>query len=404
MQANGLASLPRVSIQAFCETQGVSQFITEVSRDRRMMRAHTKVMTGGVDSAVETYKQAPTPNIIIIESNSAREHLIGQLDQLAEFCDVGTKVVIIGKSNDIVLYRELRSRGVSEYFVQPLDPVDFVSALAHLYVDGSIKKIGRVFGFFGSRGGVGASTCAQNFAWALAQEVSSQVSIFDFDFAFGTAALNFNQDPNATLGDLLRSLDRVDNSSLDRVLTSGGDRLNIAAAPVMLDRSYDFAETDLDQLLDAARELVPNVVLDMPHMWTGAIRRSLISCDEIILVATPDLASLRNARGIYDVMRTTRPNDNMPKLILNMTNVPKRQEISIDDFSKALEVKPLAVIPFDSKTFSTAANNGQMIAEVDSSQQIFRTLVRQLIGKSDGETSSKPSLFAPLLKRIGQRS
>lgn len=401
MSVHGLASLPRVSIQAFCESQAVAGFITEIARDRRMLRTHAKVTMGGVDSAVETYKQAPTPNIIIIESSSDRAHLIGQLDHLAEYCDVGTKVVIIGKSNDIVLYRELRSRGVSEYFVQPLDPIDFVSALAALYVDGSIKKIGRLYGFYGARGGVGASTCAHNFAWTLARESSSQVTLLDFDFAYGTASLNFNQEPNAGLGDILRSLDRVDSSALDRILSPCGERLNLAAAPAALDRTYDFAETELDQLLDAAREIIPQIVVDVPHMWTSAMRRVLISCDEIIMVATPDLASLRNARGFFDMMRVSRPNDALPRIILNMTNVPKKPEINVTDFCKALEVNPLAVIPYDAKTFATAANNGQMIAEVDPNFKYFQSIVRIFNGKVENDAPAKKSLFAPLLKRIG---
>ena len=49
--------------------------------------------------------------------------------------------------------------------------------------------------------------------------------------------------------------------------------------------------------------------------------------------------------------------------------MPKRPEIKPADFAKALEDQPLAVIPFEPQMFGTAANNGQMIAEVSTRPQ-----------------------------------
>ena len=69
----------------------------------------------------------------MIETSSPRAELIEQLESLAEFCDSGTKVIVVGKLNDITLYRELISRGVSDYLVQPFGAMDFVAALSAQY-------------------------------------------------------------------------------------------------------------------------------------------------------------------------------------------------------------------------------------------------------------------------------
>ncbi len=401
MKERILAPLPRVSIQVFCESQQVASFIQELTKDRRMMRIQLKIHMGGIDAAVEAYRQAPTPNVIIIETASTREHLINQLDVLAEYCDSGTKVVVIGKSNDIVLYRELRARGVSEYLVQPLQPIDFISALSDLFGETGVRNIGRILSFFGAKGGVGASTIAHNVAWTMANQTNTQASVLDLDFGFGTAGLNFNQDPSVTLGDVLRNLDRVDSNTIDRLLVSCGDKLNLAVAPALLDRTYDFNEGDFDQLLDAVRSLVPLVVLDVPHVWSAWSRRTLVASDELIIVAAPDLANLRNARNIIDVMRNARPNDQAPKLILNMTNVQKRPEISVEDFSRALELTPLSVIPYDAKLFGTAANNGQMISEVDQSNKTFQQIAEALTGKAEAEKPKK-SFLDPFFQKLSK--
>ena len=67
-----LRPVPRISIQAFCETDGVAQPIERAGEDRRMAKAHLKVHMGGVATAIEFYQTAPTPNLIILESRASR--------------------------------------------------------------------------------------------------------------------------------------------------------------------------------------------------------------------------------------------------------------------------------------------------------------------------------------------
>jgi pilus assembly protein CpaE len=80
----------------------------------------------------------------------------------------------------------------------------------------------------------------------------------------------------------------------------------------MLDRTLDLSETALDSLIDILRGSQPSIVLDMPHVWTAWSRRTLISADEIVIVAAPELASLRNAKNLFDLLKASRPNDGGP--------------------------------------------------------------------------------------------
>ena len=110
----------------------------------------------------------------------------------------------------------------------------------------------------------------------------------------------------------------------------------------------------------------PVIVLDTPHVWTAWSRRLAVSADEIVIVATPDLASLRNAKNLFDNLKASRPNDGTPRVVLNQTGAPKRPEIAPGEFAKALGTELAAILPHDAALFGTAANNGQMIAEVQS--------------------------------------
>ena len=70
-------------------------------------------------AAIEAYRSAPTPNVIILETEGRNDILPG-LDQLATVCDAGTRVIVIGRINDVTLYRELVRRGVSDYVIAPV--------------------------------------------------------------------------------------------------------------------------------------------------------------------------------------------------------------------------------------------------------------------------------------------
>src|ERR1700757_1259335 len=102
-----IAPAPRVSVQAFCETVETAAAIQAAGEDRRLGKAHLKIQMGGMTAAVEAYRSSPTPNVIMIESESRGDDVLNGLDSLAEVCDAGTRVVVIGRQNDVMLYREL---------------------------------------------------------------------------------------------------------------------------------------------------------------------------------------------------------------------------------------------------------------------------------------------------------
>jgi pilus assembly protein CpaE len=397
--AASITPLPRVSLQAFCETSELAALIGEAANDRRMEKAHVKVNMGGAGAAVESYRTSPTPNIIVIESNAARAELMGQLEALAEFCDSGTKVVVAGRQNDITLYRELISRGVSDYLVEPFGVMDFISVLSSLYHQDLATPLGRVIAVAGCKGGVGSSSLAHNLAWSIARDLESATVVADLDLAFGTTGLDFNQDPPQGIAEAVFSPERLDANLVDRLLSKCSERLSILAAPATIDRAYDLSENSFDALIEILRATTPYIVLDLPHVWTAWSRRLLASADEAIVVASPELASLRNAKTMLDHLRAARRNDPAPRIVLNGVGLPKRPEISAADFAKAVEMEPSAIVPFDAKLFGTAANNGQMIAELEDGAKIaiiYSDLARAVTGRGAIKRERK-SFLEPLL-------
>jgi pilus assembly protein CpaE len=401
-----IAPAPRVSIQAFCETVETAAAIQAAGEDRRLRKAHLKIQMGGMAAASVAYRTAPTPNVVLLEFDTRRpEDMLGGVDTLAEVCDGGTRVIIVGTHNDILLYRELVRRGVSDYLIAPLSPLDAVRSICGLFSAPNAKPLGRVIAVTGAKGGVGASTIAHNIAWAIARDLGTDAVITDLDLAFGTAGLDYNQDPPQGIADAVFSPERIDTGFIDRLLAKCSDNLSILAAPATLERVYDFSAEAFDTIFDSLRVTVPCIMLDVPHQWTGWTRHTLLGADDILIVAAPDLANLRNAKNLIDFLRASRANDHPPYFLLNQVGVPKRPEIKPADFAKALDDDPVAIIPFDPQIFGDAANNGQMLAEISPNHktaEIFRHLAHLLTGRV-GTKKARPGLLTPLLAKLGKR-
>jgi pilus assembly protein CpaE len=400
-----IAPAPRVSVQAFCETVETAATIQAAGEDRRMAKAHLRIQMGGLAAAIEAYQNAPTPNVIILESESRGDHILGGLDQLAPVCDAGTRVIIIGRMNDIAFYRELVGRGVSDYLIAPVGTLQVVRAVCGLFSAPDAKPVGRIIAVVGAKGGVGASTLAHNIAFSIARDLMLDSVVSDLDLAFGTAGLDFNQDPPQGIAEAVFSPDRVDHAFVDRLLSKCTDHLSLLAAPATLDRVYDFGADAFEAIFDSLRATVPCVVLDVPHQWTGWTKQTLVGADDILIVAAPDLANLRNTKNLYDFLKTARPNDRRPLYCLNQVGVQKRPEIKSADFAKALDDEPTASIPFEPQLFGAAANNGQMIAEIAAGHrtaETFRQLAQKLTGRAEPR-KQRANFLSPLIAKLRQR-
>lgn len=402
---HAIRPVPRISIQAFCETDGIANPVERAADDRRMAKAHLKVHMGGIPTAIEFYQSAPTPNLVILESRQEPKELLRSLGQLAEYCDQNTKVVVIGHYNDVGLYRDLMRSGVSEYIVAPISLADVVAVISGIFVDPEAAPIGRSIAFVGAKGGVGSSTIAHNVGWCVSTLLKAEVVVADLDLAFGTANINFDQDPAQGIAEAVFSPERIDEVYLDRLLAQCAEHLSLLAAPSTLDRTYDFEPDAFAAVIDTAQRTAPFLVLDVPHVWSGWSRNTLAQADEVVITATPDLANLRNTKNLVDMLSKLRPNDAPPRLVLNQAGIAKRPEISPSDFSGPLGIKPMAVIPFDPQLFGNAANNGRMLGEMDSKHaavQMVRDIAYALAGRGDVK-AKKPPMFAELLGRLKRK-
>ncbi|CAL9914271.1 pilus assembly protein CpaE [Candidatus Liberibacter solanacearum] len=376
LNKHGDGSFPSISVHAFCVTDSLYSVIEKSKIDRRMNRVNMRITKGSIKEAIDVFADSATPNLLIIQTTVDSRKILSSLEPLAEVCDSTTKVIVIGETNDVLLYRELIASGISEYLIEPLSVSDIIKVISNIFVE---KNKGDSFSssiaFIGSRGGVGSSTIAHNCAFSIASVLAIDTILADLDLPYGTANINFDQDPIYGILNLIASSGKIDEGLVDKIMVRYVENLSILTAPAILDRTYDFDEKDILPVIELLKRIAPLTILDLPHIWNRWNRQILTSSDKVVITTSLDLVSLRNTKNLIDFLKKIRPNDKPPYLVINQVGMPKKPEISIDDFCAPLGIDPSVIIPFDAFVFGMSANSGKMIREMDPKSSVSNLLV-----------------------------
>jgi len=296
---------------------------------------------------------------------------------------------LIGPNNDIVQYRALISGGVSDYLLQPLSTTALIDAVERIFVDPNAPTMGKTVAIFGAEGGVGASTVAQNLAWAIGNQLGEDVILVDLDLCFGTDAFAYNLEVSQGVEDMLAAPERVDEQLYDRFVLQHNERIGILGSRASLGNVSDIDSGALDQVLNFIRQQTAFVVLDIPHMWSGWVQQILVDADEAVIVGTLDLAALRDTKAIVEAIDGRRGDDSKSHVVLNRAGASKRTEVPVKEFEDAVGSKPIAVFPHDSLGFGEALNNGQMIGDMNAKHKAVEAFV-ELAKHVTGQTRLAP--------------
>jgi pilus assembly protein CpaE len=393
--------LPHLNIDVFLRSDEFISEFRDLARDRVSARIQIDVHMGGVASACRLYADNPTPNVVFLELETDNiPYAFTSLETFADLCDSGTKVIILGHNNDVAFYRELIARGVSEYLLLPVHLETLIDTLYKLFSEKTQSK-GRIVAVCGTKGGVGASTVAHHLAYAMAELSDTPTLLVDLDIAFGTAALTFDQSPTKGIAELLFASQFDIGGMMERLSFSGGGNLNVIGTGASLYRVFDVSPAMVDNLVQHIRDSYRLAILDVPHQWSEWIRFLLSDANDIVLVTAPDIPSLRNTKAIADALVEARPNDPMPRIVLNMVGMLKRQELRLTDFEKASGLTIHTTIPHSPEMFSQATNEGTLIFgrnQKSKETKIFYSLAQDVLDAKPA--MKKSSVMGPLLSKF----
>ena len=383
-------------IVAFVNDADTETIVGAVLEDLGLDAASVK--RGDVGTAIAYLSSNSSPRIVLVDI-SRSELPISDINALAEACEPGVEVIVIGAQNDIGLFRDLMQIGVSDYLAKPVTrellrrSIETVRHGAHnVNLRG---RLGKVVAITGVRGGAGATTVAANLGWLLAEKVGRRVALLDLDFNFGSLSLALDQRATPGLREALENIHRVDHLFIERTLTNVNTRLSLLSCEEPLDYKVNFEVKAYDELAGHLAKQFHYVIVDVPE-GSGTEHQHVLKTAAVrILVLDPTLASMRHAirllksLGQEEIGRQTI-------LVLNRRWPQCDGDLSIEEIEKALSHRIDVTIPFGKAAFVTAENAGELVtAKPSPITDAFTELVQELSGRP----RSKTTLLQRLMKK-----
>ena len=314
-----------------------------------------------VDFLKSLQKTAGCLCIVNVDSNRELAMETGaSLQQL-----LGDRVLLVAlssQSNPDLILDAMRS-GYAEYLGTPFNSDEFSDSLLRLrrrWTVGRAAKSGSVLAFLGTRGGAGTTTLVVHLSTFLAQLCGKKVLVVDQHRQLGHVGLYLGlATAEYNFYDLARNIDRIDRDLLNGFLVHDVNGLDILPAP---DGLYGLTEVPLSAIQQTIRYLrgtYEYVVIDCCQGVGNANEATIAECDQIYLIATPDVPALRDLSRYVDKLLQYNLPTGKVNVVINRFR--SKGEVTLDEIAKAIRLPVAVTIPNSSEELIKAMNTGKPI-------------------------------------------
>lgn len=333
------------------------------------------VTTAG-DAYGEGYRAArqALPDVILLVADSlVSADPVAEVEEL-EAAAPGAAVVVLGADGRSTT-RDFYLAGARDCLMPPYDHEKLAASLRQVHLherrrrerleasigSGQRKHRCKTIAVHGVKGGVGTTSIAVNLAVALRQLTDERVVVFDASLQSGDVGVALNLTGNTGIDDLVSRLDELDVDLLNRVLVTHPSGVRALLAPRELERVDAIGGEEIRKVMAYLTGHFDYVVVDTAHTLDPAGLAVLDHSDQIVLLTTPEVPSLRNAGRFIQL--TKRLGYPASKTLLVLNRAGSRSAVSAADVEKSLGWRPAVAIPSAGSHFIKAVNNGEVIVK-----------------------------------------
>jgi pilus assembly protein CpaE len=314
------------------------------------------------------------------------------------------KIGIIGVGTRLdagILLRAVRN-GCGEFLTKPVSLVDLIASLNRfnevLAVDPNAQSsVGRVISFFGAKGGVGTTMLAVHLAIFLVRKYGKKVLLIDHKQQLGHVALYLGlKDTQYHFDELLRNADRLDSELLKGFIVRHRSGLDIIASPEMSGSPHEATSDEFERVMDFLRREYDFVLIDSSASYQATRNALIEQSDEVFIVSTPDVASLRDLARMVEHMSLSESSTNKLRLVVNRSTAT--DSVTPEQIEKTVRFPISVAVPNNYFELVRAINDGEPISPQRRSEfnQALSRWANQIVNGMDAAEppSAKKKLFS----------
>ena len=278
------------------------------------------------------------------------------------------RISIVGigaQLNAGILLRAMRN-GCTEFLTKPIEQSDLTASLnrfqAGMSVDTHVQSgIGRVIALFGAKGGVGTTMLAVHLATHLVRKHGKKVLLIDHKPQLGHVALYLGlKDTQYHFDELLRNADRLDSELLNGFVVRHRSGLDVIASPEMSGSAHEAKAENLERVMDFLRREYDYILIDSPVDSRDSKASIVEQADEVYIVSTPDVASLRDLARLLENLSLTEAATSKLRVVVNRSTAT--DSVTPEQIEKAVRFPISVAVPNNYFELLRAINDGEPIS------------------------------------------
>jgi pilus assembly protein CpaE len=336
--------------------------------------------------------------VALVDCDTDATLALETMDRLRQTFGKRLHLVAIGSRSDAdFLLRAMRA-GCDDFLTMPLNQELLIDALkrfqrSHLTEALTARGSGKVLSLFGVKGGVGTTTLAVYLALHLVRKCNKRVLLIDYKHELGHVALHLGlKESMYHFDELLRNANRLDADLLDGFVTRHNSGLEVIPSPDTCAPVPEGSAQAITSVMNYLRLRYDFIVIDSSLEYRGSFGAITAASDEIALVATPDVAALRDLVRRVDHLNNVPGFSEKLKVIVNRSTAS--EAVTAQDIVATTKVPITATIPNNYMGLLTALNAGEPV--VGTPRDPFNQAIGQWAAKLAPE--QKPAVTAPPAK------
>jgi pilus assembly protein CpaE len=351
----------------------------------------------------EIVRLRPTAAIITLDSDI--EACLSLVQRVSTECPQMVIICASAASFPDLILRSLRA-GAREFLRLPIireelrtvldRTTSFCSSLPE-----SPKKKARTISVFSSKGGCGTSFIAANLAAAL----EAPTVLMDLNLYSGDLDLSLGTEPNCSIADMVENISRLDDSLLSSYLVPHSPMVALLASPQEADQADVIEPEHVFQVIQVLRDRFDYIVIDPQHTFDAITLAALDQSDEIVLVMSLDVPSVRSAQRTLKIFDKLGYPRRKTRIVVNRWS--KDAELDLQQVERVLGEKVMGYVQSDYSLVISSINLGQPVIESSPASKVA-TQIRQIAGLITGKVEkpqqAEPSkgILSGLLNRNGK--